>query len=812
MTSTTDQHRDFFISRSTAQVKLAQWIGQLIATQGKSYVEKSEHFGHEDFMNAMHKAFLSGARVVALYSQAYLDSKYCVREAMEALKGDPANEQQRLIPLRIEPCAPNGMLNITYTDLLAERRQADAAALAIKICHALGLDEPDLDRLPPIPDGLLVAPPRIIHNRIRITRTDLAPRPELQAEIATALSKDGGNSRQIVAAVAGMGGAGKTVLAQAFALEHQDAYHGVWWIDAERRDAGMTNMLTDIAELGAELSAAIKAEMQANVERAARSTLRLIENASYERPFLLIYDNVNRPQDIEHWLPRAGAHVVLPTRYTEWDDMVAKVDVSTLPPEQAIDFLMTRGRKKPDQCEAAARLADALGCLPLALDHAASYCAGGRRVSFDDYLQMYHDKLSHEPSGASSAYGRSVRATFELALERAIAGDATLGIKACPEVEIVMGVAAHLAPVPIPFSLFDHPRLGDADLDTAFRTLTVFSLIAADADGSGDGAFTVHRLVQTIMQERLAANGDTVVTVNLALALLVAAFPSKAQDILQWETCSILAPHALTCIELSDINDTTQSDSALLGFNLAKYFQAIARYGEAEPLLTRSLAIDEKTVGPDHPDTSSTLHVLARLYQAQGRYDEAEPFLTRSLTIDEKVVGTDHPDTSISLRQMALLVLELGRLDEAKDKVSRACDIQAEAWPADHVRHAETLDVLALVELADDKIPEAEAAACKALSLRKTAFTSDHPALGQSQWTLARVMIAQGRVAEAEVLLQKAVAALQAVVTDEHVWLRGARTTLANLSYGDETAASKEQVESNSVGNEIWWKRLFNRQ
>jgi hypothetical protein len=58
--------RDFFISRSTIDAAFAGWIGKLIAAQGKTYVEQSEHFGHEDFMNAMHRAFLSGARVVAL--------------------------------------------------------------------------------------------------------------------------------------------------------------------------------------------------------------------------------------------------------------------------------------------------------------------------------------------------------------------------------------------------------------------------------------------------------------------------------------------------------------------------------------------------------------------------------------------------------------------------------------------------------------------------------------------------------------------------------------------------------------------------
>jgi hypothetical protein len=353
-------HRDFFISRSSSGAAFASWIGKLIAAQGKTYVEQSEHFGHEDFMNAMHRAFLSGARVVALYSQAYLDSKYCVREATEALKGDPANEQQRLIPLLIGPCAPAGMLNITYTDLSAERRQADASALATRICHALVLAAPDLTRLPPLPEGLLVGLRRVIDPRIRNLRTDLAPRPELMDGIAAAMSRAGGNSQLVMAAVAGMAGAGKTVLARDFAVQHQDAYHAVWWIDAERRDASGGNMLADIAALGAELSEDITREAQTNVEKAARKTLDLIETRKYEHPFLLIYDNVNRPADIEYWTPRSGAHVLVTTRFAQWDPMIATVEVGVLGREAAIEFLVRRGNKKPEEREAAGRLAHAL--------------------------------------------------------------------------------------------------------------------------------------------------------------------------------------------------------------------------------------------------------------------------------------------------------------------------------------------------------------------------------------------------------------------------------------------------------------------
>ncbi len=310
--------RDFFISRSTQDLAFARWVVQLIAAQSRTYVEQSEHFGNQDFTGAMHEAMVACSKTVALLSEDYLHSEHCLKEATTALAGDSFNKQQRLILLRIAACAPAGMLaNVVYTDLIAERRQADGAALAIKICRALGLDAPDLARLPPLPEGLLTTPARIIHDTIRPSRSDLAPRPELMSGIATALAQSGGNSRHMVAAVAGMGGAGKSVLARSFAVEHQDAYHAVWWIDAERRDATLSNMLADIAALGAELSDDIKAEALTNIEQAARRTLRLIEDSGHARPFLLVYDNVEHPRDIASWTPRSGAHVIVTTRYAE---------------------------------------------------------------------------------------------------------------------------------------------------------------------------------------------------------------------------------------------------------------------------------------------------------------------------------------------------------------------------------------------------------------------------------------------------------------------------------------------------------------
>ena len=54
---------------------------------------------------------------------------------------------------------------------------------------------------------------------------------------------------------------------------------------------------------------------------------------------------------------------------------------------------------------------------------------------------------------------------------------------------------------------------------------------------------------------------------------------------------------------------------------LARLYCAQGKYDEAVPLHERALAIREKALGPDHPDTGQSLNNLAFLYQAECKYD-----------------------------------------------------------------------------------------------------------------------------------------------------------------------------------------------
>ena len=79
-------------------------------------------------------------------------------------------------------------------------------------------------------------------------------------------------------------------------------------------------------------------------------------------------------------------------------------------------------------------------------------------------------------------------------------------------------------------------------------------------------------------------------------------------------------------------------------------------YAKAEPLYRRALAICEKALGAEHPDTATSLNNLAALYYAQwATTRKPSRCMRRALKIREKALGPEHPDTATSLNNLAEL-------------------------------------------------------------------------------------------------------------------------------------------------------------
>ena len=74
---------------------------------------------------------------------------------------------------------------------------------------------------------------------------------------------------------------------------------------------------------------------------------------------------------------------------------------------------------------------------------------------------------------------------------------------------------------------------------------------------------------------------------------------------------------------------------------------------EAIPLHERTLADQERILGPDHPSTMTSRNNLAFAYRAAGRAAEAIPLFERTLADRERILGPDHPDTLASQDNLA---------------------------------------------------------------------------------------------------------------------------------------------------------------
>ncbi|MBK7219476.1 MAG: tetratricopeptide repeat protein [Candidatus Promineofilum sp.] len=72
----------------------------------------------------------------------------------------------------------------------------------------------------------------------------------------------------------------------------------------------------------------------------------------------------------------------------------------------------------------------------------------------------------------------------------------------------------------------------------------------------------------------------------------------------------------------------------------------------ARPAYERALAIVERILGPEHPDTAGSLNNLGYLLQAQGDLAGARPYYERALAIRERVLGPEHPATALSLNNL----------------------------------------------------------------------------------------------------------------------------------------------------------------
>ena len=261
----------------------------------------------------------------------------------------------------------------------------------------------------------------------------LAGREPLLAELDGRLAPGPGRGGPRVAALCGLGGAGKTSVAVEYAHRHLTEVGVCWQFAAE-----------DPAVLAAQF-AVLAAQLGARDPVDARDPVASVHAvlARQETGWLLVFDNVPDLAAVEAFLPPAGPGRVLVTSQSQHWPAGWAVQVPVLDPDVAARFLIAR-TGDTDQ-EAALELAEGLGGLPLALEQAAAYMqATGTRLA--RYLPLFRAR-QHEllARGEAAGHREHTAATLGLALSR-LERDA-------PAAAGLLRLLAFLAPEPVPLDL-----------------------------------------------------------------------------------------------------------------------------------------------------------------------------------------------------------------------------------------------------------------------------------------------------------------------------------------------------------------------
>lgn len=614
--------------------------------------------------------------------------------------------------------------------------------------------------------------------------------------------------RQLVerhrAALSGLGGVGKTQAAIEYAARHRAAYPtGVFWVNAETV-GGLTSGFVAIAA-----ALQLSASRSDDHDRAVRAVLEwLNENAGW----LLILDNVDDRRGVTEFVPAPGAGDVL---ITSRDRVFAEVgiphalEVRDLELEEGVSFLLARtGREAPDPEEraSAGELAVELGNLPLALEQAAAYITE-TDASFADYHRAFLKRrvsLLEKAEGlvAHDSVAVTWAANFE-AVERGSAASAD-----------ILRIGALLAPDMIPFEIFtDGARalggavaqaLADADeltIGELLRPLTRYSLVRSDA---ASRVFGMHRLVQEIVWMALAQS-ERRSYVERAVRALDAVLPEV--EFAAWPRCERLVAHVASIADRAESESAPPHATGRVLHRTGWYLRVRGRFGEAQPLHERALAIRQRAFGSDHPDVAVSVHDLAVLHVDQGRYAEARGLYERALAIWERTRGLDHLDVARTFNGLAIVHHNEGRFAEAQALHERVLEIRERILGPDHRDVALTVNNLGAVVWEQGRYAEAQALHERALAMQERLLGPDHPDVAHFLNDLALALRDQGRHAQARALHERALAIWERALGPDHPvvaeGLDGLASVYAALGRHDEAEPLFEralQIQERAYG------------
>ena len=814
----TKEEYDVFFSYVHKDKDSAIRIVEALRASGiKVWFDENEIKDYDGIIRHLTKGLSHSKALVAYYSAKYPKSRFCQWEFTSAFlasqrEGDPTKRIMVLNPEKghehIMPSEFQGALfkrvpeNVddAALNVIVESIKERVSRIANPIGHISTFDKPTW------------------YGRNGIFYPNFVGRLSDMWNIHTKL-----NSYETIlitsgtAQVQGMGGIGKSLLVEEYAMRFGAAYPGgIYWLSASQADpknpdSELERQLRNIAlELGIPRHAF---ETDREEER-----LPLIIGAighhlkSYEAPSLWIVDDIPvgmNSENLRRWFaPHHNGKTLITTRSTEYN-VAERIPLDVLEKEDAYTLITSRKKPKNELEEKAAwEIIEMLGFHALAVDVASSAL---QFQSYSEFLEGLKNPKEDELELAAKLTGQLPNGH-----EPSIAITLLRSIKLLSdEGKDFLRLASILAEAPIPSKLVQKVFEFSNGIDESeARKMGLLALHQVNSHSlatpvEGEEAWEVHTLISRTMRfHEQTENTIKTFPTKLYSTIIEALNYLLSENVLEIQrhgqikfeiihvrklTNNINTMNSALLADLLgkyDFNrgsynsaetlqkkalkvlkkDRGEKDRDTLGVmnNLALSLDAQGKYNEAETIQEKILIVTKQVFGHEHPNTLSLLENTALTKYRKGDYHAAKNILTKFLSTKERILGKEHLDTLTTMNNLANILRELGNPNEAKVMLENALKILFQIKGEENPQTLTTMNSLAITYRQIGDLTNAKTIYEKSLTIRRRILGEKHPETLSSVNNLAELLIEMNELDAATKMLQTTIEISKELLGEEH--------------------------------------------
>ena len=575
-------------------------------------------------------------------------------------------------------------------------------------------------------------------------------------------------------ALMGIRGSGKTQLAAAVAARcEEEGWPLVAWIHATSRKEILAGLYELALRIGIDAPKNIPLEV---IVQRLLAQLRSAEAANR----LFVFDNVENPDDLRDLIPEgAGVRTLITTmHHLDWDGLGwLRLTVGAFDRKQSISLLCEH--TGDTHREAADRIADALGDVPVAITQAA---ATARQGGYS--LSGYIDRLSHHPLESRMSriegddYPHAVGIALLMAYEQVLEQLRTKHPRQERIAVSLLDALSLLAASGVPTHWL--LRL-DGDSDAVRDTLSVLKSASVIQESSdGDKTF-IHWLQGHVYRETYLNDQKT-----LGEARSYAATVLSGIDVDRLENGEQRRHETHNLIEqLLSVTSQKYSHSLFSEPQVSSKLAETLHYATSLGMSQLALCLTDSVtqacdaLGPHHPDTLASRNNLAATYRASGRLDKAIALYEQTLDDVARILGPDHPSTLTSRFNLAGAYRDAGRLDDAIPLYQENLDDVARTLGLDHRSTLTARDELAGIYREAGRFDEAITLNKQILADAMRILGPDSPGASAARLNLAATYRDAGRLEQAIPLYQENLDDVARIVGPDHPNTLTARNRLA---------------------------------